>query len=239
LRGLQKNNDIVKLLNHLKMNASAQIIEFIKNGENVQLEKMLDENPELASGKTDQGISFLQFACYCRNTDAVSLFKKHKSSLGFFEAASTGDVEAIKQQLKEDPALLNSFSPDGFTALGLASFFGNQEIVKFLLENNADPNVASANSFHVAPIHSACAISNFEIAELLIKSGADVNAKQMSGVTPLHSAAHNGQTKIAKLLIENGAEVNTKTEDGKSPLEMAEEKGFEETAAFIRQYTDK
>jgi len=221
------------------MNSSAQIIELIKLGNNSALTTILAENPELAFGKADENVSLLQFACYCRNNEAVSILKKYKTSLTFFEAASTGDLGTVKQQLKKDPGLINSFSPDGFTALGLASFFGNADIVTFLLENNADPNIASTNSFHVAPIHSACAISNFEIVEILIKNGADINAQQMSGVTPLHSAAHNGQTKIVKLLIENGARINTKTTDGKTPLAMAEEKDFEEATALLKAFGAK
>jgi ankyrin repeat protein len=135
--------------------------------------------------------------------------------------------------LDKNPEFLNAFSSDGFTALGLASFFGHLSLVKVLLDKGANPNIASNNQYKVAPIHSACAISNFEIAELLIRHRADVNAKQMQGVTPLHSAAHNGQTKLSELLIDNGAEINAKMDNGHTPLFMANEKNFQETAALI------
>ena len=217
------------------MNNTDEIVELIKSAYNKKLEELLEANPKLAFGKTDQGISILQFACYCRNTEAVSILKKYKKELTFFEAASTGDLKTVKIELEKNPGLINSFSEDGFTALGLASFFSRTDVVKILLESGADPNIASNNSFKVTPLHSACAISNYDIVEILIKNGANVNAKQMQGVTPLHSAAHNGQTKIAKFLIKNGAEINSKTDDGKTPLIMAEEKGFVETARLIRQ----
>ncbi len=216
-----------------------QIVELIKNGKNGELEKTLSKNPSLASGETADGISFLLFACYYRNNEAVSILKKYKNHLGYFESCAVGDVETVKRELEKNPAMINAFSSDGFTALGLASFFSNIEVVKFLLQKGADPNIASANSFHVAPIHSACAISNYELVDLLIKNGANINAKQAHGVTPLHSAAHNGQTKIAKLLIENGAEINVKTDNGQTPLAMAEEKDFEETAALLKAYGGK
>lgn len=175
------------------------------------MEQKLNHNSSLADSKTEQGISLLQFAAYCRNSFAVDILKRNKQELDIFEAACIGDTETINQLLDKNPDLLNSFSPDGFTSLGLASFFGHLSLVKLLLDKGANPNIASNNQLKVAPIHSACAISHFDIADLLIRHGADVNAKQIQGVTPLHSAAHNGQT----------------------PLFMANEKNFQETAELI------
>jgi ankyrin repeat protein len=179
----------------------------------------------------------LQYAVYCRNTEAVELIKKHKKlDLDIFEAASTGENNAVKQLLKENPESLNAFAIDGFTLLGLASYFGHFQLVKFLLKKGADPNTPSNNQFRVAPIHSACSISNYEIAELLLKSGANPNARQLLDYTPLHAAAHNGKTELAKLLINNGADVNAKTLDGKTALSIALEKGFKEVADLIVNY---
>jgi ankyrin repeat protein len=210
-----------------------EIIELIKTGKNDNLEETLKDSPSLADIKTEQGISLLQFAAYCRNNSAVDLLKKHKQKLDIFEAASIGDNKTINQLLDKAPEFINSFSSDGFTPLGLASFFGHLSVVKLLLDKGANPNIASNNQFKVAPIHSACAISQFDIAELLIEHGADVNAKQMQGVTPLHSAAHNGQTKLSKLLIDNGADVNAEMDNEQTPLFMANEKDFQETAELI------
>ena len=210
-----------------------EIIELIKNGKNDLLEQKLNDKPLLAEIKTEQGISLLQFAAYCGNNFAVNILKKSKKKIDIFEAASIGDIETISQLLNTTPDLLNSFSIDGFTALGLASFFGHLSLVKILLNKGANPNIASNNQFKVAPIHSACAISNFDIAQLLIAHGADVNAKQMQGVTPLHSAAHNGHTKLSKLLIDNGAEISAKMDNGQTPLFMANEKNYQETAELI------
>jgi len=210
-----------------------EIIELIKTGGNDLLEQKLNDNPSLATIITEQGISLLQFAVYCRNNSAINILKKYKSELDIFEATSIGATETVNQLLDKNPELLNSFSSDGFTALGLASFFGHLTIVKLLLDKGANPNVVSNNPFKVTPIHSACATSSFDIVELLIKHGADVNSKQTKGVTPLHSAAHNGQTKLSKLLIDNGAEINARMENGETPLFMANEKNFNETAELI------
>ncbi|WP_189337133.1 ankyrin repeat domain-containing protein [Flavobacterium laiguense] len=218
------------------MNIENDILEFIKTGQNDKLELALKENPLLMDSKTEQGISYLQFAAYCRNKIAVDLLRQHKQQLDIFESASTGDIYNLKKRLEEDSNLLNSYSIDGFTPLGLSCFFGHYSIVKYLIERGANVNIPSNNQFKVAPIHSACAISNYDITELLLKNGADVNAKQLQGVTPLHSAAHNGQTKLAKLLIESGSDINAKMDNGQTPLFIANEKNFTETTSLLKQY---
>ncbi len=211
-----------------------EIIELVKAGDARGLAKMLDETPDLAHQKTEQGISLLQFAVYLRNRQVIDVFRKHIQDLDIFEASGLGDLEAVKVLLGKDPEKANSFSPDGFTPLGLACFFGQLEVVKFLLRKGANPNLASNNPFQVAPIHSACAISHGEIAVALIAHGADVNARQAQGFTPLHSAAHNGQSALVKLLVDNNANINAKTDSGQTPLEMALEKNFTETATLIK-----
>ncbi|HTE31364.1 MAG TPA: ankyrin repeat domain-containing protein [Chryseolinea sp.] len=217
------------------MNAPAEILELIKSGDNQKLERGLKENPALASAKTEHGISLLQFAAYCRNKNAIDLLRAHIKEPDIFEAAAIGDLQTLKKHLKKSPDLLNAFAPDGFTCLGLSVYFGNANIVEYLISKGADVNIASNNAFKVAPIHSACAISDYNITELLLRSGANVNARQQQGITSLHSAAHNGQTKLAELLIDNGADINAKTDSGQTPLAMALEKNFAETADMLER----
>ena len=212
------------------------IFDLIKTSGNKQLEERLKENPSLADNKTETGISLLQYAVYCGNVYAAGILRKYKPDIDIFEAAAVGDINTAARLLQINPELLHTFSPDGFTVLGLASYFGHLSLVKFLLEEGADPNITSNNQLNVAPIHSACAISDIEIAELLIENGANVNAKQTQGVTPLHSAANNGKTLLVMLLIKKGAVVNAKMDNGQTPLSMALKNDFQETAELIRSY---
>jgi uncharacterized protein len=221
------------------MNNSAMVelvTDYIREGDNFKLDQMLKEVPSIADSKTETGISLLQYAVYCKNSDAVEILKNYRPIPDIFEAACLGDKDQVSHLLTINPNSLHSFSPDGFTVLGLASYFGHFSLVKFLLEKGANPNTPANNQFKVAPLHSACAISNFEIAELLIKYGANVNASQMQGSTPLHSTTHNGAILLTKLLIENGADINAKMENGKTPLSMATERNFKEISDLIKNF---
>ena len=48
----------------------------------------------------------------------------------------------------------------------------------------------------------------FEIVELLLNIGADVNAKDKKGSTALIESARWSKLELIKLLVENGAEIN-------------------------------
>ena len=60
-----------------------------------------------------------------------------------------------------------------------------------------------------------------EIIDLLVKSGANVNAQDAEGFTPLHMAAIHGNLKIVKKLVDLDADVNIITTDGKNAAELA------------------
>jgi ankyrin repeat protein len=59
------------------------------------------------------------------------------------------------------------------------------------------------------------------VAEVLIKSGANLNAtvdstntEGLAGSTPLHVAVEKGQTAVVELLIKNGANINATVDRG-------------------------
>ncbi len=212
-----------------------RICSYIRSGENEQLEKELKNNPSLSRVKTEQGISFLMYALYCRNPSAVKTLRKYIEELNLFEAAGLGEEAIVKQHLDKNPEWVNSFSADGFTALGLAAFFNNMEVVRILLNKGANPNIAANNSFKVAPLHSACASGNVEIAKLLLDAGAYVNSRQLEDVTPLHSAAHNGNIDLTTLLLKNGADVTAVTTTGQTPLSMGMEKNHNDIVNLLKK----
>jgi uncharacterized protein len=208
--------------------------KLVKDGDNEKLEKILKAFPFLAKSKTDDGITLLQYAAYCGNPIAMAILRRYKRVLNFFEAISMGDIDLVTKALDKNPERLAEFSPDGFTPLGLAAYFGHYDIVTLLLQRGANPNVPAKNSFLVTPLHSACAINHYEIAALLLKRGANPNARQMQGVTALHSAAHNGNSPIVELLLKNGANINAKMDTGQTPLMLAQEKGAKKVVALLK-----
>lgn len=212
-----------------------ELLQHIKTGNIDGIKQALNDDKSIADAITPHGVSVLQFAAYCQNTEAVQLIKNYKTSIDVFEAAAIGEQQVVKEAIVDNPALKTAYSVDGFSLLGLAAFFGHLDLAEFLLIHGFNPNISSNNDFKVAPLHSACATSNIEMAKLLLQNEAKVNAKQMNDVTPLHSAAHNGSMEMVKLLVSNHADQNAKTTDGKTAYDMAVEGSFEEISKLLTQ----
>ena len=140
-------------------------------------------------------------------------------------ACALGDRKRALDLLKRDPSLLQSYSEDGFPALGLAVFFRHPDLARELIERGADVNAAARNPQRVAPVHSAATVQDHATMRLLLQRGADPNARQQLGFTPFHSAASRGDIEMAKLLVEHGADPHARTDDDKDAISIAQKYG--------------
>lgn len=68
------------------------------------------------------------------------------------------------------------------------------------------------------PFRSTAGYNNFEVAEFLLESGADVNAQDKGGLIPLHNASSYGHLDIAALLLKHNTVVNATDKWGFTPL---------------------
>jgi len=207
--------------------------EYITAGDVMGLNVLLTQSPALAKGVTSHRVSPLMLSCYYKKPEVTALLLKYVDEVNLFEAAASGKFDVVAHLIYAYPDAINDYADDGFTPLGLACYFGQHEIARYLVLKGAEVNLPSNNGFNVFPIHSAAAGNYTDIAKMLIDNGANVNVKQTAGVTPLHSAAHNGNLELIILLLEHGAEVNVRMEGGKLPADMAREKGFDEIAEVL------
>ena len=176
------------------------VFSFIDANDTVRLGAHLVGNPQAAATRNAENVSALLYALYRRNYDAVRMLRDRLLSLDLWEAAARGEARAVRDLLATPGAGVNAFSPDGFTALQLASFFGRNEVVELLLERNADPNLVSQNAQGIRALHGAAAGHHLEIVGRLIAAGTDVDARQASGNTALDTAIKSGDENIVREL---------------------------------------
>src|SRR5215813_15413844 len=155
-----------------------EVFGAITQGDVEKVKEMLAADANLVNAKDENGLSPIMKATYYRKTEVVKVLLATPFVLNVFEAAATGQTEQLKTLLKTDSSLANKFSPDGFTPIGLAVFFGHREAVEVLLAAGAEVNVTSREKMKVTTLHSAAAARQAEIARLLIEKGANVNASQ-------------------------------------------------------------
>ena len=184
----------------------------VKSGEPEQVERFLQEDPSLAMVRDDQGLSPLIVSLYYRQKLITALLLDQGVVLDFFEAAAVGDLGRAKALYAQDGTLIDAFTPDGFTALHYAAFFGQPAMAEWLLARRANPNAVARNPMQVQPLHSAASARQLEIAELLLKANADVNATQEGGFTPMDSALQNKDVPMVELLKRYGGRGKPGTE---------------------------
>jgi ankyrin repeat protein len=215
---------------------SAAFIDAIKAGEFDRVKAMVSADPALIDARGRTGDSAILTAVYHRQKEIVNLLVSRGATLTLFEACAAGEYERVERLLEEDPHGVNSFSPDGWTPLHLAAFFGHSKIAEYLLNHGADARARSKNSNGNTPLHAALAGNHKFAAGVLMGSGADVNAVDAAGWQPLHIAAANNNLDAMRTLIAEGADVHAANGDGKTPLSLTQEKNQREAAALLRRH---
>ena len=119
----------------------------------------------------------------------------------------------------------------GNTLLMLASYNGQLEMTRVLLENGGDPQLA--NDMGQIPLAGAAFKGDTKMTQLLIEHGAEVNARMADGKTPLMFAAMFNRTEIIDLLLENGADISLQTNDGLTAQSLAQTMGAEAARAKL------
>jgi len=134
------------------------------------------------------------------------------------QAILKGDSDTFEKLIQEKVEW--STGPMGFKFLRHACQFGRIEIVKYLLDHGASPNVDRKAA---TPLHCVCSDPNFletrvnspssgvrvEIIELLLRKGANVNARDIDDKTPLHYLVSIGGMMtgdIQTVLLKNGTD---------------------------------
>ncbi len=211
-------------------------IDALKKNETPKILRLLKEQPSLANAKDKSGVTAIFLALYRGNKEAAREIAARKSSLDVFEAAALGDLARLRSLIDSDPSLVTLYSPDGFTALALASYLGQKGSTEYLIERGAEPNAVARNSTGFTALTGATSQNHTEVARLLVKHGANVNYSYEGGFTPLMHAASAGNFELVNILLENGADPNAKNADGKTPLTFAGEKGDARVVKLLKSY---
>lgn len=216
------------------MNAS-DVLTTIQRGDLEGLKHVLSIDPASAAVRNAAGVSALVLARYANRADMVEALLAAEPELDVFEASMFGSPDRLSEILRTSPGSVAAWSPDGFTALHLASAFGPAEAVAALLAAGADPGLAARNITRSTPLHAAATAARIDVVALLLDRGADPNVRQVGGFTPLHAAARQGQRALVEQLLARGADPAATSDDGRDAAAFAAENGHAALAERLRR----
>jgi uncharacterized protein len=182
------------------------------------------------------------------------------NSEAILEAVRAGDTGKITELLDSDAELVNARNDLGQSALLLAKYHRQDEVVQLLLGRNpilniweaaavgdsdrvmalveTDPKLLNQHSQDgFTPLGLAAFFGSETIAHNLMAKGANPNiaSNNPMQVTPLHSAVAAGQMAVVRMLVESGANVNAVQQQGFTALHGAANLGDELIVRYLLQ----
>ena len=161
-----------------------------------------------------------------------SVLEPQRGSTPLLFAARHGRIENARL-LFDAGADVNEMSPNGQSALVMASFGGQGKFAAFLLENGANPNAADAG---YTALHAAVSRGDLALVRALSAHGADPNSHitqgsrqkrninwyalsgSLGGATPFWLAAKYAEVDIMRFLADSGADPLLSPHNGTTPL---------------------
>ena len=100
---------------------------------------------------------------------------------------------------------MNLPGKNGETSLGISAAMGNNECVKFLIQNGANVNLSNLENI-VTPSDYAIACGQTETMKTLVNAGANVNRKRQFNALRVDSEA--GDSECVVLLLQAGEDIH-------------------------------
>ncbi len=145
-------------------------------------------------------------------------WKKSSKSHALHDAAAAGNIETIDKLV--DSGFSVDALYDNMTALHVAVIKNKLESAEMLISLNASVNLETCDETCVTSLHLAAMIGNPDMADLLIRHGADMTAHAANGETPLLTAARYGHKETVDVLVSQGADLQATNAQGNSLLFM-------------------
>lgn len=162
-------------------------------------------------------------------------------AMAVHEAYKRGDLEALKSALGHPPDFPNSRGPIGIAehCLEYAIYHSPLPFIQTLLELGANPNYPDLGGFSaLMAALSTERQDKYNIIELLLSFGADIQQRGVNDWTPLHYAAAANDTKAIELLLSHGADPKARTnvDDFTTALEEAENLDCADAVEALRKF---
>ena len=153
--------------------------------------------------------------------EVMPKFKEYVNREKIDEMLFSYDIDDIKEAVKKYKVSLNTQYPSGWLLENYVIDDDYTDIVKYLLDNGANPNIMMEG---ITPLGVTALYDCPNMAELLVNNGADLELAISNGDTALIIGAREGSENTVAKLISLGADVNAKNKSGKTAMSIAKTK---------------
>ena len=156
-----------------------------------------------------------------------------KGVAGLLLAIQSESPKSAMVLAKHPQTQVNTQNSQGETPLMLAAINNQLDLAKVLIQRGADVNKPGWT-----PLHYAATRGHREMMRLLLDNEAYIDSESANGTTPLMMAAYYASPLAVKLLLEEGADPVLVNSANVSALDMALTKDHQQSAFYIRAFTE-
>mmetsp|Transcript_13606 Transcript_13606/g.31568 ORF Transcript_13606/g.31568 Transcript_13606/m.31568 type:complete len:270 (+) Transcript_13606:241-1050(+) len=161
----------------------------------------------------------------------------HMAAKGGDMEEATKILDAYAQKVGEGAArdtvaVIDEQDCTGWTPLHWAASRGRDDVVKLLVERNANVHLVTADNW--SAMHDAARKGSEPVCRMLRDASADVKIRTSNGNTPLHLSCHYGRVEAATFLSDcEGIDLNETNNLGHSPLHLASRYGHKAIVSLL------
>lgn len=206
------------------------------------------QSSEVSVEVTDKyGFTPLMQAAQKGFVDIIEVLLKHGADVdnkndsgktALMMAAYAGQLGAV-QLLRDHGANYEHRDKGGSAALHWATDGQNIELIEWMVENGADVNIRDTVSHWTPLLRCAAVTGNRDVAKVLLKNGAAIDAVDVDGKTALMVAVINGHQPLVDMLLQHNVDIRVQNAFGKTAYEMAVSMDRRRIAKSIEEHMGK
>ncbi|GAU98765.1 hypothetical protein RvY_09868 [Ramazzottius varieornatus] len=220
------------------------IADAVERGDHKIIESLISAYPESIRYRTKDGSTLCHLAALSGHPETVILLLSHGvylhmpnkfGAVALHAASRAGHAGVVKALLKRG-AKIDAQTKDGYTSLHIAIEYGKFRCVEVLIGDGASVHIKGGKAGETPLIIASRVPNSEQSVDLLIKSGAQVNARMTNGETALMVASRAGSLNMAALLMKNGAEASLANDNGETALHGAVRSNNYELCRTLLEY---